>query len=123
MENKREYCSSHVENEEAMAKARSAMPPGDVLARLSRTFSAFSDLTRLRIMLAVSSRELCVCELSKVLGMSSPAVSHHLRRLKDLGLVRTRREGKMVYYLLDDEHVQQILATGLEHIKHKMQRG
>ena len=86
MENKREYCSSHVENEEAMAKARSAMPPGDVLARLSRTFSAFSDLTRLRIMLAVSSRELCVCELSKCWN-DSPAVSHHLRRLKDLGLV------------------------------------
>ncbi|NLN06662.1 MAG: helix-turn-helix transcriptional regulator [Firmicutes bacterium] len=125
MSEEKDVCQEYSVNPEAVAAAKSALPDTAILEELSRMFAAFSDASRLRILLSISERELCVCELGEVLGMSMPAVSHHLRRLKDLGLVRTRREGKLVYYSLDDEHVREILAVGREHLAHRQlwQRG
>lgn len=116
---RKDVCLEHAVNEEAVAQARRNLPEEGILEKLSAMFSAFADVSRLKIMLTICERELCVCELAEVLEMSMPAVSHHLRRLKDLGLVKYRREGKLVYYALDDEHVQQLLTVGLEHILHK----
>ena len=90
---------------EAVAEARRALPANDVVDGLARTFAALADPTRLRIVAALATRELCVCDLAATIGLTESAVSHQLRRLRDLGLVRARREGRLAYYALDDDHV------------------
>jgi ArsR family transcriptional regulator len=112
-------CQEFCVDPQAVAQALAKIPDEESLALLSRMFQALGDPSRLKILLSVADRELCVCELGEVLSMSAPAVSHHLRRLKDLGLVRTRRAGKLVYYALDDEHVRVFLMTGLQHATHR----
>ena len=103
----------------AVATAKKNLPNQATLTSLSRMFQAFGDSNRLKIMLAVLEQELCVCELGELLEMSAPAVSHHLRRLKDLSLVKTRREGKLVYYSLDDQHIRDLLTIGQTHLQHR----
>ena len=82
---------------------------------LSELFRALSDETRTKILYLLSSQELCVCDIAHLLDMSLPAVSHHLRLLKMLRLVRTRREGKQVFYSLDDDHVLTLIRVAREH--------
>lgn len=87
--------------------------------RLAQTFSALADPTRVRILSALAGVEgLCVGDLAAVLGMSMSAVSHQLRMLRELRVVRRRRDGKHVYYALDDEHIADLFQRGLEHIRH-----
>lgn len=119
MKKKLECCEIYAVNEDAVNEAKKNIPSENVVTVLSRTYRAFGDPSRLKILLGLSQRELCVCELGEMLEMSAPAVSHHLRLLKDLGLVRTRRAGKLVYYALDDDHVQTLLQTGLTHVAHR----
>ena len=87
---------------------------------LSATFFALSDPTRLRMISALSDHELCVCDLAVVLGMSQSAVSHQLRLLRNLNLVKYRKEGRVVYYALDDEHIRELYERGLEHVAHQI---
>lgn len=87
------------------------------LDKLSLIFKALCDPTRLRIVMALGRRELCVCDLAAALDLSESAVSHQLRKLRNLSLVHNRRDGPILYYRLDDEHVNQLLAIGLEHIR------
>ena len=94
---------------------RSARP----VRALSDLFSVFADTTRIRIMYALYADELCVGDIASILGMSQSAISHQLRILKDARLVASRREGKTVFYALDDDHVRAILATGMEHVEEK----
>ncbi len=91
----------------------------ETLYDLSELFKVFGDSTRIRILTALTQREMCVLHLAEHLDMGSSAVSHQLRILRTAGLVRPRREGKTVYYSLDDEHVKEILKDGLEHVIHK----
>lgn len=112
-------CQEYCVDGEAVLEARQKIPQQETLVLLSRMFQALAEPNRLKILLSIKDRELCVCELGEVLEMSAPAVSHHLRRLKDLGLVRTRRAGKLVYYALDDEHVRTLVTTGLTHLQHR----
>ena len=77
------------------------------------------DSTRMRIMAALDSGEMCVCDLSALLDMTKSAISHQLKSLKDAQLVKSRRDGKNVYYSLKDEHVKLIIEMGIEHIKEK----
>jgi len=84
---------------------------------LAETFKVLSDPTRVRILYALSRAELCVCDLSALLGMRESAVSHHLRLLRALKLVKYRKEGRMAYYSLDDEHIERLFRQGLEHIR------
>jgi len=91
---------------------------GRAAALLAETFKALSDPTRLRLVALLSSAELRVCDLAAALGMNSSAVSHQLRTLRDLRLVRWRRAGREIYYALDDEHVAELFRLGLEHIRH-----
>lgn len=86
--------------------------------RLAETFKALSDPTRVRIVSLLSEAELCVCDLAAALDMSQSAVSHQLRTLRDLQLVRWRREGRQVFYALDDEHVGDLFQRGLDHVIH-----
>jgi len=87
-------------------------------AQLAETFKALSDPSRVRIVSLLAGAELCVCDLSAVLGMSQSAVSHQLRTLRDLRLVRWRREGRQIFYTLDDEHVADLFQMGLDHVSH-----
>jgi ArsR family transcriptional regulator, lead/cadmium/zinc/bismuth-responsive transcriptional repressor len=94
-------------------------PLGDELtAQLAEIFKALADPTRVRILHALSHAELCVGDLAAVLAMTESAVSHQLRLLRGLRVVRARREGKMVFYALDDEHVTRLFQLSLEHLGH-----
>jgi DNA-binding transcriptional ArsR family regulator len=87
------------------------------LTRLAAVFKALGDPGRLRLVLALRDGEMCVCDLAAFLGVSESAVSHQLRRLRDLGLVRNRRAGQCLYYSLNDHHVDEILGLSLDHLR------
>ena len=92
--------------------------PGDeILYSLADLYKVFGDPTRIRILYALSTQEMCVCDIADLLGMTQSAISHQLRVLKQSNLVKFRREGKTVFYSLADAHVYTILAQGLEHVK------
>lgn len=95
----------------------SNLPPDERIIELSEFLEAFGDSSRIKILLALSKRELCTCDLSAITGLSVSAVSHQLRVLRDKKLVKYRREGRNVYYSLDDEHVATILDIALKHIE------
>jgi DNA-binding transcriptional ArsR family regulator len=86
--------------------------------RLAETFKALSDPTRVRIVSLLADAELCVYDLVAALDMSQSAISHQLRSLRDLRLVRWRREGRQIFYTLDDEHVAELFRLGLDHVAH-----
>lgn len=88
----------------------------DVLFDLAELFKIFGDSNRIRILYALSGTELCVSDIAQMLSISVSAVSHQLRILKASKLVRCRREGKIIFYMLDDEHVKDIISLGLEHV-------
>lgn len=101
-----------------VARARRLLHNDEFYYHLSETFRALSDTTRAKIVHALLHQELCSCDLAAVLGMTAPAVSHHLRTLRQLRLVKSRREGKLVYYSLDDDHIQILLDVAAGHIQH-----
>jgi ArsR family transcriptional regulator len=96
---------------------RAQLVPPDAVRGLADTFSALGDPTRVRILDALSHGELCVCDLAAVLGVSQSAVSHQLRLLRGLRLVRPRREGRIVFYSLDDQHIISIFKQTLQHVQ------
>jgi DNA-binding transcriptional ArsR family regulator len=95
-----------------------SLPPADRIERMAEILRACGDPTRLRLLLALAREELCVCDLAETVGASPSGVSHHLRLLRAMRLVRSRREGRMVYYRLDDDHVGLLLETALAHAEH-----
>lgn len=95
------------------------IPDAQTLGNLAELFKVFGDTTRIRIIAALLDGEMCVYNLSEALEMGQSAISHQLRILRSAGLVRPRREGRTVYYSLDDEHIQLIYNIGLAHINHK----
>ena len=111
-----ESCSCNVIHEEAVAKARTSMPQEETLYDLAELFKVFGDTTRIKILCALFESEMCLCDIAALLGMNQSAISHQLRVLKQTRLVKYRKEGKVVYYSLDDEHVKQIFDQGLVHI-------
>ncbi|MCR4578733.1 MAG: metalloregulator ArsR/SmtB family transcription factor [Treponema sp.] len=114
-----EVCESEVIHEDKVAAVKQTFPEDEVLFDLSDFYKIFGDTTRVKILYALDKSELCVCDISALLGMSVSAVSHQLRTLRESDLVRTKREGKVIYYSLADEHVKSILECGLEHILEK----
>ncbi len=95
--------------------------PTKSVEEMTAFFKVLGDETRMRIVLALSHQEHCVGELSSILGLTDSAVSHQLKALRSAGLVRARREGKNIYYMLADEHVTEILQTAEIHVHHKHQ--
>lgn len=95
------------------------MPEGEALFDLAELFKVFGDSTRVRILWALDAAEMCVCDISVLLNMTQSAISHQLRLLKQANLVKSRRDGKIIYYSLKDEHVRQIFDLSLEHIMEK----
>ena len=110
-------CEEHIVHMDAVETARRQMPDDDITTAASDFIKAFSDKTRLRILTALVSAELCVCDIATLLGMSQSAISHQLRFLKQARLVKSRKNGKTVYYALCDDHIQTILAQGIAHVQ------
>ena len=94
-----------------------ALPDEDTLDELEELFKIFGDSTRIKILYALHIKEMCVMDISLTLGMSQSAISHQLRVLRQTRLIRSRRDGKNIYYSLADEHVHTIISMGLEHIE------
>lgn len=104
-------------DEVKVARARAAMRPAESIATLAETFRLLGDPTRLSIVWALSREELCVGDLAILLGMSQSAVSHSLRALRQLRLVRHRKVGRVAYYALDDDHITHLLREGISHVE------
>ncbi len=113
----KDRCSSRCIHEDKIDRARSAALKENENNCLSQLFKAMGDTTRLKIMFALEREEMCVCDLAVLLGVTESAVSHQLRLLRQLQLVANRREGPILYYRLNDEHVSQLIQLGLEHIR------
>jgi ArsR family transcriptional regulator len=99
-------------------EARAGLPDAERTQALAALFGALADPTRVRMIAALEQTELCVGDLAATVGLSDSATSHHLRLLRTLGLVRTRREGRTIYYSLDDEHVRTLYRQALDHVAH-----
>ena len=105
-----------VKHEDIIEKVKEKMPDEETLFDIAELFKVFGDSTRMKIICCLFESEMCVCDLSAILGISQSAVSHQLRTLKNARLVKFRREGKVVYYSLDDEHIMRIFNEGLNHV-------
>ncbi|MEJ2167662.1 MAG: metalloregulator ArsR/SmtB family transcription factor [Desulfobacterales bacterium] len=112
----REASSCNVLHPLTVRKVSEQMPSESALNSLAGFFKLFSDKTRVGILWALSLSEMCVCDLSMLLQMKQPAISQHLKNLRQMRIVRTRREGKVIFYSLEDEHIRTVLETGLWHI-------
>ena len=112
------HCAETYIHQERVQAALGNLVDDQTASRLAETFKALSDPTRVRIVSLLSDAELCVCDLAAALGMSQSAVSHQLRTLRDLRLVRWRREGRQIFYTLDDDHVADLFRRGLDHVAH-----
>lgn len=113
-----ETCDSTIIHEDIIAEVKQHLPSDQVLSDLSEFYKTFADMTRLKIMTALAESEMCVCDLAHLIGVSQSAVSHQLRLLRHHRLVKTRRDGKVIYYSLDDDHVMTVIKQGLNHVQH-----
>ena len=116
MINDMEVCECSTIHEDVVKAVRNKMPDEEVTMDLADTFKVFSDYTRVKILCALLNHEMCVCDIAESLNMTQSAISHQLQILRTNKLVKSRREGKQIYYSLADEHVVTIMAQGLDHI-------
>ena len=112
-----ECCECNEVHEELLKIVNETMPEETELYDLAELFKVFGDSTRIRILFVLFEAEVCVCDLAKVLNMTQSAISHQLRILKQNKLVKSRRDGKSIFYSLADSHVRSIIAQGREHIE------
>lgn len=115
-------CESRIVDAAAVAQALSELPAPEVSQRLVRIFQALGDQTRARILLALAGRPLCVCDLAEIAGVTQSAASHQLHTLRLLDLVTWERDGKRAVYRLADDHVRDLLTTGLAHAAERASR-
>jgi DNA-binding transcriptional ArsR family regulator len=111
-----DFCGVRLIHLDRVALSREKAIPDHKIERLASMFKVLGDPTRLRIVMTLRAMEMCVCDLAASLGLTESAVSHQLRRLRDLALVKRRREGQVLYYSLDDAHVSEFLNTGNRHV-------
>lgn len=114
---KEDGCQVHVVHLHRVERAWKESIPDKDLKRLSLTYKVLGNDTRLKMVMALQSGEMCVCDLAAFTGLSDSAVSHQLRHLKDLDLVKQRRNGQILYYSLNDDHVAELLKIGLDHVR------
>ncbi|WP_313343991.1 metalloregulator ArsR/SmtB family transcription factor [Sedimentibacter sp.] len=110
-------CDCDVLHSDVVEEVRKRMPNEDDLYDLADFFKVLGDSTRVRIIWALDENEMCVCDIAVLLNMTKSAISHQLKSLRQANLVKFRKEGKVVYYSLKDDHVKAIFETGMEHIK------
>ncbi len=111
-----EACGFLCVHEHVVARVQREMPDDAALTRLADLFKVFGDGTRIRILYVLLEAEVCVCDLARLLGMTQSAVSHQLRILRQAMLIKSRRDGKTVFYSLADDHVATLLRQGMEHV-------
>lgn len=111
-----EFCECDLVHETTIQAVKKKMPKEETLYDLAELFKVFGDTTRVKIISALFETQLCVCDIAKLLNMTQSAISHQLRVLRHARLVKHRKEGKVVFYSLDDEHIKTIFDQGLEHI-------
>jgi DNA-binding transcriptional ArsR family regulator len=114
----KERCEVSATDETTLKKIKESLYEEEDIQELSQIFKALGDPTRLNIIHVLSEESLCVCDIANLLGMSQSAISHHLRLLRNLRLVKYKKEGRMVIYSLDDDHVLQLFKQGMNHVKH-----
>lgn len=113
------YCEGHAMDEMSLIKLKENLNETKEVVLLSSIFKSLSDPTRLKIIYLLSKSSLCVCDIATILDMSQSSISHQLRALRDANLVKFKREGKLVIYSLDDDHVLKLFQQGLDHVGHK----
>ncbi len=111
-----DVCQTNIIHEDKVKKIKQEMLKDQTILHLAETFGALSEPTRVKILHALLHSELCVCDISAILDMTISAVSHQLRVLRNMRLVKFRKEGKMVYYTLDDDHIGQLFKIASEHV-------
>lgn len=109
-------CDLLCTHEDIIQNVRENMPDEDTLFDLTELFRIFGDSTRIRILYVLFEAEMCVCDIAALLGMTQSAISHQLRALKNVRLVKSRREGKTIFYSLADDHVKTIIGQGIDHV-------
>jgi DNA-binding transcriptional ArsR family regulator len=110
-----DICGVRVVHLDKVSQARAEAIPDKELERMALTYKVLGDPTRLKIVMALKDNEMCVCDIAAFTSLTESAVSHQLRRLKDLSLVKKRRDGQVLYYSLDNEHVSELLEISLAH--------
>lgn len=110
-------CEVNVVDARKVTSVRRKMHAAEAIQLLAETFRVLGDPTRVKIVFALAHEELCVCDLATIVGASQSAVSHSLRALRQMGLVRYRKEGKIAYYSLDDEHIGRLIEEGFDHVR------
>ena len=120
MEKKEFMCDCNIIHQNAVNIALKNKPKEKELENLTTLFKILGDSTRTKILWILDHHEMCVCDIANVLNMTKSSISHQLAILREAGLVRFRRNGKEVYYTLDDEHISRLYEIGLEHINHKL---
>jgi len=114
-----DVCAQLCEHPERICLAKAERLPEEDTKQAAELFKILGDATRIKILHALSKRELCVCDIAAVVAMGQSAISHQLRLLRGARLVKYRKEGKMVWYSLDDEHIALLLSQGIEHVTHR----
>ena len=114
-----EKCECTIIHQNKVDNIKKTMPKEEILYDLAEVFKVFGDSTRIKIMYSLFKNEMCVCDIAVLVGTTQSAISHQLRILKQAKLVKYRKEGKVVYYSLDDEHVKSIFNEGLKHVEEK----
>lgn len=114
---KDEVCEIVCIDQKKVASVKKKMKPEITMQRLAETFKVLGDATRTKIIFALSQEELCVCDIANLLGATKSAVSHQLRILRNMKLVKHRKDGKMAFYSLDDDHIKNLFDEGLRHVK------
>ncbi len=116
MNKEEDTCQVKIINKEKVNKVKKQLMKEDTFLEISETFKTLADKTRVKILHALSKEELCVCDISAVVEMTMSLVSHQLRILRDKKLVKYRKQGKSIYYSLDDHHIEQLLKMAFEHV-------
>ena len=114
----RYLCDCNIIHQEAVDQALAEMPAQTDLLELALVYKLLGDETRYKICFILKQHEMCVCDLANVLSMSKSSISHQLRTLREHHIIKSRQAGKEVYYVLDDDHIQQILQLGIDHTNH-----
>lgn len=112
-------CDCNVIHQDIVESTLKNIPEQDTFNKLAEFFKILGDTTRVKILFALDRNEMCVCDIANVLGMSKSSISHQLGTLRRSGIVKCRKSGKEVFYMLDDEHVKEVFEIGIKHIEHK----
>ena len=113
-------CDCNVIHQDVVAETIKKMPSEELFNKLAEFFKILGDSTRVKILYALDQNEMCVCDIANVLGMTKSSISHQLGTLRRSGIVKCRKQGKEVFYMLDDEHVKRVFEIGSEHIEHRV---